>query len=98
MSEKKCKGKVKLEDVTTRPCKLPPKKGRGGCNKHLKNRPIGTAHWNWQHGKFSKDLPANIVERYHKFLEAWPKTYALSVATELRTRSESQTKRKYAYR
>src|SRR5262245_19448064 len=63
----KCKSRAKR--LKGRPCPNDAVRGRDYCKAHLKNRPIGPAHPNFQHGRRSKYLPARLAERYAQALE-----------------------------
>ncbi|MDP9439434.1 MAG: hypothetical protein M3P49_11940 [Actinomycetota bacterium] len=61
----KCKGKNRK---TGEPCKASAIAGREYCRVHGGKVPRGVAHPNFRHGRRSKDLVANLQERYEEAL------------------------------
>jgi hypothetical protein len=61
--EKKCGARTRKGTKCLQPA-MP----NGRCRLHGGLTPRGLSSANFRTGKYSKDLPANIVERYHEFL------------------------------
>lgn len=50
------------------PCSFPPMKN-GRCKSHGGLTPVGTASASWKHGRYSRYLPSDILEKYNEALE-----------------------------
>ena len=48
------------------PCQNGCAAGRNRCKFHGGATPVGPDHHNWKHGRYSKFLPARLLERYHE--------------------------------
>lgn len=64
-ARQKCQGRSRQ---TGKPCKLTAEPGRQFCGIHGGKALAGPDSGTWKHGRFSKYLPARLLDKYHESL------------------------------